>query len=118
LVPIVNAGGVRCRNISRQGLRGVVKEHRDRPMQPSTMHRWWKRCLETAGAADMPLHELRHHAGDEFRRAGNDLELTRLFMRHASITTTSDYYMHADQAELVEAMHRAGARWNTERSKE
>jgi hypothetical protein len=60
------------------------------------------------------MHELRHHAGDEFRRAGNDLELTRVFMRQASISTTSDYYMHPDRNELVAAMKLAADRWNKE----
>jgi integrase len=77
-------------------------------------NRWFKRCLTLAGVADFPMHELRHHAGDEFRRAGNDLELTGVFMRHASISTTSDYYMHPDQDELVAGMQRAGARWANE----
>lgn len=93
-------------------LQGTLREHRDRPMAPTTVHRWWKRCLRTAGAADSPMHELRHTAGDEFRRAGNDLELTRVFMRHASISTTSDYYMHAGQDELVAGMKRAEERWS------
>jgi hypothetical protein len=35
-------------------------------------------------------------------------------MRHASISTTSDYYMHPDEAELVAAMERAGERWAKE----
>ena len=52
---------------TKPNLRGVVREHRDRPMAPSTMHRWFKRCLATAGAADFPMHELRHSAGNEFR---------------------------------------------------
>jgi integrase/recombinase XerC len=95
-------------------LRGILREHRDRPMVHSTMHRWFKRCLQTAGAADFPMHELRHTAGDEFRRAGNDLELTRVFMRHASISTTSDFYMHAGQDELVEGMRRSEERWAKE----
>ena len=75
-------------------LKGVLREHRDRPMQPSTMHRWFKRCLRQAGAADFPMHELRHTAGNEFRRATGDLELTRMFIatlrsrRRASITCT------------------------------
>lgn len=47
-------------------LKGIVREHRDRPMQPSTMHRWFKRCLLQARAADFPMHELRHTAGNEF----------------------------------------------------
>ena len=96
---------------SNPDLRGVVREHRDRPMQPSTMHRWWTRCLVQAGVAHFPMHELRHHAGDEFRRAGNDLELTRVFMRHASITTTSEFYMHPDRGELIAGMELAGERW-------
>jgi integrase len=99
---------------SNPNLRGVVREHRDRPMQPSTMHRWFKRCLAQAGMADFPMHELRHFAGDEFRRAGNDLELTRVFMRHASISTTSEFYMHPDREELVAGLKRAEERWARE----
>lgn len=95
-------------------LQGVVREHRDRPLTPSSMHRWWKRCLRTAGAADFPMHELRHTAGNEFRRATGDLELTRLFMRHASISTTSEHYMHADKDELIAGMRLAEERWSKE----
>ena len=51
------------------------------------------------------MHELRHTAGNEFRHATGDLELTRLFMRHASISTTSEHYMHADKAQLIAGMH-------------
>ena len=99
---------------TRPQLEGVVREHRDRPMQPSTMHRWFKRCLRQAGAADFPMYELRHTAGNEFRRATGDLELTRLFMRHASISTTSEHYMHADAEELIAGMRFAEARWRKE----
>ena len=59
------------------------------------------------------MHELRHTAGNEFRRATGDLELTRKFMRHASISTTSEHYMHADQDELIAAMKLAGERWRS-----
>jgi integrase len=97
-----------------RNLQGVLREHRDRPMQPSTMHRWFKRCLRIAGAADFPMHELRHSAGNEFRRATGDIELTRLFMRHASISTTSEHYMQADREELVAGMRLAAERWRKE----
>lgn len=40
---------IRIGNLPGQG---VIGEFRDQPMQPSTMHRWWKRCLQTAGVAD------------------------------------------------------------------
>ena len=83
-------------------------------MQPSTMHRWFKRCLQQAGAADFPMHELRHTAGNEFRRATGDLELIRLFMRHASISATSAHYMHDDKSELIAGMRRLEQRWGKE----
>jgi integrase len=105
----VRVGNVRTPG--RAHMRGRVREYRTRPMAMSTMHRWWARCLEQAGAAHFPMHELRHTAGNEFRRATGDLELTREFMRHASITTTSENYMHADRDELVDGMREAAKRW-------
>jgi integrase len=93
----------RVGNAGKPHLRGIVRRHPERPMQPSTMHRWFKRCLQAAGLPDMPMHELRHSAGDAFRRATGDLELTRVFLRHASISTTSAYYMHAGEEELQHA---------------
>jgi integrase len=35
------------------------KRERTRPMDPASLHRWFKRCLERAGAPDLPMHELR-----------------------------------------------------------
>ena len=67
----------RIGNLPSRGGKGVVREYPDRPMQPSTLHRWWKRCLEQAGSADMLMHELRHSAGTSFQRANKDLKLTR-----------------------------------------
>jgi integrase len=72
-----------------------------------------QRTQTRSRARTFPLHELRHTAGNEFRRATGDLELTRLFMRHASISTTSEHYMHADRDELVEGMRRVDERWRT-----
>ena len=34
-----------------------------------------------------------------------------MFMRHKSITTTADTYMHLDRDDLEEAMKLAYARW-------
>jgi integrase len=89
---------------------GLVRHYPQNPMQPSTMHRWWVRCLTTAGVEHFPMHELRHTAGNEFRRATGDLELTRAFMRHASVSTTSEYYMHVDREEIVKGMAQAARR--------
>ena len=46
-----------------------------------------------------------------FPRASDDLKRTQMFMRHQSITTTADTYMHLDRDDLEEAMKLAYARW-------
>jgi integrase len=38
-------------------------------------------------------------------------EETQMFMRHKSITTTADTYMHLDREDLEEAMRFADLRW-------
>jgi integrase len=92
--------------------RTIVTPYPDRPMQPSTMHRWWSRCLRLAGAAHFPMHELRHTAVTEFLRAnGGDLALAQRFARHASVATTVDVYGHLETDDLVRGMQRAGERW-------
>ena len=86
----------------------------ERPMQPSTMHRWWGRCLDQAAAAHFPMHELRHTAVTEFLRAnGGDLALAQRFARHASVATTVDVYGHLETEDLVRGMLRAGLRWTS-----
>lgn len=103
----VRVGNVR----SAPHARGIIREDRDRPMQPSTMHRWWQRCLERASFAHFPMHELRHTAITEFIRASGSIEVARLFARHASVATTVDIYGHLNQDDLVRAMKLAAARW-------
>ena len=96
-------------------LQEVIVRFPDRPMQPSTMHRWWVRCLRQAGMAHFPMHELRHTAVTEFLRAnGGDLALAQRFARHASVSTTVDVYGHLENEDLVRGMVRAGARWTNE----
>jgi site-specific recombinase XerC len=75
------------------------------------MHEWWAKRLLEAEVEHFPMHELKHTAGTEFHRANKDLKKTQLFMRHRSITTTADVYVHLDREELEEAMRIAYLRW-------
>jgi integrase len=59
------------------------------------------------------MHELRHSAGTEFQRASHDLKLTQVFMRHESIRTTADYYLHPDADELVAGLAAVAERWGS-----
>jgi integrase/recombinase XerC len=75
------------------------KNERSRPMDPSSFHRWFKRCLERAGLDSFPLHELRHTADDDiFRRTGN-LVAAQQLLGHKSIETTRRY-LHPSDADL------------------
>lgn len=91
--------------------RVVYREDKHRPLSPRGMHEWFAKRLEEAGVEHFPMHELRHTAGTEFHRAGKDLKRTQMFMRHKSITTTADTYMHLDRDDLEEAMKLAYVRW-------
>jgi integrase len=52
-----------------------------------------------------------HSRHGEFHRVSKDLKRTQMFMRHRSITTTADTYMHLDRQDLEEAMNLAYVRW-------
>ena len=101
-----------------RGERFVYREDNHRPLSPRGMHEWWVKRLEEAGVPHFPMHELRHTAGTEFHRASGDLKRTQMFMRHKSITTTADTYMHLDREDLEEAMKLANVRWQELASEE
>jgi integrase len=90
-----------------------VRAYPEKPMQPSTMHRWWVRCLERAGVRHFPMHELRQSAVTEFIRATGDVAAAQRFARHASVATTVDIYGHLDREDLVRGMRLAAVRWET-----
>ncbi|MGH3452261.1 MAG: tyrosine-type recombinase/integrase [Haloechinothrix sp.] len=79
------------------------KTHRARPMDPASVHRWFKRCLERAGLSDFPLHELRHSAGDALWRATGNIVLAQQLLRHKSVGTTQRY-LHPTREDLLAGM--------------
>jgi hypothetical protein len=66
------------------------KSDRLRPLTPSGLHRWFKRCLERAGASDL------------WRRTGN-LVLAQQLFRHEAIETTRRY-LHPSHEDLIAGM--------------
>ena len=59
------------------------KQDMSRPMDPASMHRWFKRCLEQAGLpATIKIHELRHSAADNLYRATGNAVLAQQLLRH------------------------------------
>jgi site-specific recombinase XerD len=65
------------------------KNHRMRPMDHASLHRWFKRCLERAGLPhDIKLHELRYTAAQALYDATGDIVLSQELLRHGDIRTT------------------------------
>lgn len=88
------------------------KNDRARPMDPSAMHRWFKRCLANAGLPDMVMHELRHSAADHLYRATLDLTAVQMLLGHESVGTTQAY-LHPSLDDLSERLAVVEADWQT-----
>jgi integrase/recombinase XerD len=69
---------------------------RHRVIADSTFHRWWGRCIETAGVRYRNPHVTRHTFATNWLRRGGRLETLSLVMGHASIRTTFALYGHLD----------------------
>jgi site-specific recombinase XerD len=73
-------------------------------MDPASLHRWFKTCLERAGLpTTIKLHELRHSAADHLWRATGDLVLAQQLLRHESVATTQNY-LHPIRDDLADAL--------------
>ncbi len=88
------------------------KQHRDRPMNPATVHRWLKTCLGRAGLPDsVKTHELRHSAADEMWRVTGDIVMAQKLLRHESPATTAAY-LHPRREDLAQAMRAVDDAWS------
>jgi len=84
------------------------KKEREQMMFSTSVHNWWSRCLERAGVAHFPMHELRHSAIDEIRRQTGDIVAAMQLARHESVATTQTY-LHPTQEDLIARMREV--RW-------
>jgi len=87
------------------------RERRLAPMDPSSVHRWFKGCLENAGLPDtIQMHELRHTAGDHIWRTTGNLVLAQKLLRHKSPATTAAY-LHPSEDDLRGGLRRVEETW-------
>lgn len=82
------------------------------PMDPASVHRWFKRCLERAALpATIKPHEMRHSAADHLWRGTGNLVMAQELLRHASPDTTRAY-LHPTRRDLADAMQRIEGDWS------
>jgi site-specific recombinase XerD len=81
------------------------------PMNPATVHRWFKRCLEAAGLPEtVKMHEMRHSAADAVYRQRGDVAMAQMLLRHESLSTTQAY-LHPTKTDLAETLRALDAIW-------
>jgi len=87
------------------------RSQRRRPMDPSSVHRWFKRCLERAGLpTSIQMHELRHSAAHELFSVTGNIVLAQMLLRHESVGTTQ-VYLHPTREDLAAGMRAVDAAW-------
>ena len=80
------------------------RERKTDPMNPATVHRWFKKALKRAGLSEsIKIHELRHSAADNLYRDTGNVILAQQLLRHESIATTQGY-LHPAREDLAEAL--------------
>lgn len=72
-----------------------------------TVYYWWPLAREAAGMAHMHIHDLRHSAASELRRAHVDLATIGDILGHRSAASTKRY-AHLGVDHLAEAVGRMG----------
>lgn len=68
-----------------------------KPYYPSTATGTWTKFLRRNGLPHIPLHGLRHTAGNILRDMGADLKTIQERLRHSKLSTTADIYTHKNQ---------------------
>lgn len=88
---------------------GRVIQRGPKPIGEGTFARWWAGCLKRARVRYRAPHTARHTFATSWRRRGLDVDELKELLGHASISTTSDLYVHtnvhdiAAHMELIEA---------------
>lgn len=81
------------------------------PMDPASLHRWFKRCLDRAGVpSTVKLHEMRHTAADHLYRQTGDIVRASQLLGHKKIDTTQTY-LHPTRQDLAAAMAAIDEDW-------
>lgn len=77
-----------------------------RPAYAQALLREAQRAAIAAGLGHITFHQLRHTAGSLLQAEGVDLKTIQRFLRHATIQTTANRYVHVVDATLIDAADR------------
>jgi integrase len=83
---------------------------RSKPVGEGTFARWWAACLDRANVRYRSPHTARHTFATSWRRRGYAVDELKEMLGHASISTTSDLYVHTGYTDLARRMAEIEAR--------
>jgi integrase len=87
---------------SRPG--GGPRINREKPIGEASFARWWRRCLKDAKIRYRRPHSTRHTFATNWRRRGLAIDEIQILLGHASISTTSDLYVHTNVQDVARRM--------------
>lgn len=64
------------------------------PPLKTTVHRWWRKAVDSAGMSDIRMHDLRHFYASGLIANGCDVVTVQRAMGHSNATTTLATYSH------------------------
>lgn len=88
----------------RPGGRLAPSVRRSKPIADTSFGRWWTRCLEDARVDYRKPHTARHTFATRWRERGLDLDDLQQLLGHASVSTTSDLYVHTQAVAIGNRM--------------
>jgi integrase/recombinase XerD len=74
---------------------------RGKPVGEATFARWWRSCLRQAAVRYRNPHTARHTYATRLRRQGVAIDDISILLGHASISTTSELYVHTRVDEIA-----------------
>ena len=79
------------------------KREPTRPLSYAGIAQWFERCCQRAGVIGYTMHQLRHAAADDLRRATGSTAAAQALLRHKSVATT-EAYLHSGVDDLRRAI--------------
>lgn len=96
----------KLRQMYGDGAAGFIFGSGDRPAEPRTVQRRFKRMAEKLGIEDAHFHTLRHSFATRLLELGVDVKTVSVLLGHGSAQTTLNFYAHSLMESQREALEK------------
>lgn len=106
ILPIPEFLMEKLRRLHGDGASGFIFGSGDRPAEPRTVQRRFKRMAEKLGIEDAHFHTLRHSFATRLMELGVDVKTVSVLLGHGSAQTTLNFYAHSLAESQREALEK------------